>query len=422
MNHHGLHQHSVEVSNGSALRGLLLASSHPTSAAPAMPARTNILASRITTVPLIVIALVLGVSALRLAQGFIVPLVLGLLVAYALDPVVRSLHRLGVPRWAAAGVIVAGLVVALAGLAYTLGDTVTSAINQLPEATGRLREELRSIGGQTEGPLSALGRAADDLEAAVSEATGVHASNAASAAPLVRLRESLVLQSMTLLGMTSTLFLIVLFVYFLLAADDLFKRKIVGLAGPTLSRRRAIATAIDDVNQKIERFLSVVLSMNVLVGVCTWVAFHALGVANAGAWAILAGLMNSVPFLGSAVAAVVFFLAALLQFDSINMALATAGVFIAITSIESMLVTPWLLGRTVLMNNVAVFGGLFFWGWLWGPWGMMLAFPMMVVIKTIVDRIEPLEPLGEILGRYRDLLRPFDLTCDVGLRPYTHGS
>jgi len=283
-------------------------------------------------------------------------------------------------------------------LAYTLGDTVTSAISQLPEATGRLRHELHSIGGQNEGLLSALGRAADDLEAAVSEATGVHATKAASA-PLVRLRESLVLQSMTLLGMTSTLFLIVLFVYFLLAADDLFKRKIVALAGPTLSRRRAIATAIDDINQKIERFLSVVLSMNVLVGVCTWAAFHALGVANAGAWAILAGLMNSIPFLGSAVAAVVFFLAALLQFDSINMALATAGVFIAITSVESMLVTPWLLGRTVLMNNVAVFGGLFFWGWLWGPWGMMLAFPMMVVIKTIVDRIEPLEPLGEMLGR-----------------------
>ena len=396
---YGLHQHSVEARNGSPLLGLRLASSHPTSAAPALPARTNTLASRISTVPLIVIAFVLGVSALRLAQGFIVPLVLGLLVAYALDPIVRSLHRLGVPRWIAAGVIVAGLVVAIAGLAYTLGDTVTSAISQLPEATGRLRHELRSIGGQNEGPLSALGRAADDLEAAVSEATGVHATEAASTAPLVRLRESLVLQSMTLLGMTSTLFLIVLFVYFLLAADDLFKRKIVGLAGPTLSRRRAIATAIDDINQKIERFLSIVLSMNVLVGVCTWAAFHALGVANAGAWAILAGLMNSIPFLGSAVAAVVFFLAALLQFDSINMALATAGVFIAITSVESMLVTPWLLGRTVLMNNVAVFGGLFFWGWLWGPWGMMLAFPMMVVIKTIVDRIEPLEPLGEMLGR-----------------------
>jgi predicted PurR-regulated permease PerM len=366
---------------------------------PVLPARTNTLASRISTIPLIVIAFVLGVSALRLAQGFIVPLVLGLLVAYALDPVVRSFHRLGVPRWIAAGVIVAGLVVAIAGLAYTLGDTVTSAINQLPAATGRLRHELHSIGGQSEGPLSALGRAADDLEAAVSEATGVHATNIASTAPLVRLRESLVLQSMTLLGMTSTFFLIVLFVYFLLAADDLFKRKIVGLAGPTLSRRRAIATAIDDINQKIERFLSVVLSMNVLVGVCTWAAFHVLGVANAGAWAILAGVMNSIPFLGSAVAAVVFFLAALLQFDSINMALATAGVFIAITSVESILVTPWLLGRTVLMNNVAVFGGLFFWGWLWGPWGMMLAFPMMVVIKTIVDRIEPLEPLGEILGR-----------------------
>jgi predicted PurR-regulated permease PerM len=121
-------------------------------------------------------------------------------------------------------------------------------------------------------------------------------------------------------------------------------------------------------------------------------------VANAGAWAIVAGLLNTIPFLGSAVAAVVFFLAALLQFDSVGAAVIVPGVFILITSVEGMLVTPWLLGRTVRMNNVAVFAGLLFWGWLWGPWGLALSFPMMAVIKTVVDRVDPLRPVGEILG------------------------
>jgi predicted PurR-regulated permease PerM len=139
--------------------------------------------------------------------------------------------------------------------------------------------------------------------------------------------------------------------------------------------------------------------MNILVALCTWGAFSALGVANAGAWAIMAGLLNAIPFLGSAVAAVIFFLAALLQFDSLTVALVVPAVFIVITSIESMLVTPWLLGRTVRMNNVAVFAGLLFWGWLWGPWGMALSFPIMAVAKTIVDRVDPLRPVGEILGR-----------------------
>jgi predicted PurR-regulated permease PerM len=204
---------------------------------------------------------------------------------------------------------------------------------------------------------------------------------------------------MTLLGVTSTMFMLVLFVYFLLAAGDLFKRKIVWLAGPAPSSRGEVASTIDDINRNIEHFLSVVIAMNVLVGLCTWVAFHALGLANAWAWAIMAGLLNTVPFLGSAVAALVFFLAALLQFDAVGAALVTAGVFIVITSVESMLVTPWLLGRAIRMNNVAVFGGLLFWGWLWGPWGLALSFPMMAAIKTIADRVGSLRPVGEMLGR-----------------------
>jgi predicted PurR-regulated permease PerM len=366
---------------------------------PAIHQRTGNIASRLSTWAVFVIAIVLTVTALRLARGFIVPLVLGVLIAYALDPIVRALGRLGIRRWIAAAALVGTLVISLAGVGYSLGNTVTSAINQLPQATGRLRQELRSISGKG-GPIAALGRAADDLDAAVSEAAGVRAATGgATPAFVLRLRQALVLQSMTLLGMTSTAFLLVLFVYFILASGDLFKRKIVALAGPSLAERWETARTINDVNRSIERFLLVGLAMNVLVAVCTWGAFHALGLANAGAWGIMAGLLNMIPFLGSSVAAVIFFLAALLQFDNVSMALLTAGVFVAITSLESMLITPWLLGRTGRMNNVAMFGGLLFWGWLWGPWGMALSFPIMTVIKTVADRVHPLRPIGEMLGR-----------------------
>ncbi len=384
---HGLHSQSLQERSASL------------ALVPALPARTTNVASRLSTWAIFVIAIVLGITALRLARGFIVPLVLGLLIAYALDPIVRALGRLGLRRWIAAALLVSTLVVSLAGMGYALGNTVSSAINQLPKATGRLRQEIRSMSGNS-GPIAALGRAADDLDAAVSEAAGVRATTSGSTPAFVlRLRQALVLQSMTLLGMTSTAFLLVLFVYFILAAGDLFKRKIVGLAGLSLAQRWETARTINDVNRSIERFLLVGLAMNVLVAVCTWGAFHALGLANAGAWGIMAGLLNMIPFLGSSVAAVIFFLAALLQFDSVSAAIVTAGIFVTITSVESMLVTPWLLGRTGRMNNVAMFGGLLFWGWLWGPWGMALSFPIMTVIKTVADRVEPLRPVGEMLGR-----------------------
>jgi len=394
-----LHEPSVEAASGSSLHHLLLAPSNRGAATSSMSGRSGGLASRLSTLPVAVIAIVLAITALRMAQDFIVPLVLGVLIAYVLDPIVRTLQRAGIPRWIAAAAIVASLVVTLGVLAYALGDTVSAAINQLPAATGRLRQELRSLGGREGGAISALGRAADDLEAAASEAAGLKATAASKAVVGLSLRESLLRRTMTILGMTTNAFMLMLFVYFLLAAGDLFKRKIVGLAGPTLSRRRAVAIAIDDINRHIERFLSVVISMNVLVALCTWGAFSALGVANAGAWAIMAGLLNAIPFLGSAVAAVIFFLAALLQFDTVMAALGVAGVFILITSVESMLLTPWLLGRSVRMNNVALFASLLFWGWLWGPWGMALSLPIMAVIKTVVDHVEPLRPVSEILGR-----------------------
>jgi predicted PurR-regulated permease PerM len=50
------------------------------------------------------------------------------------------------------------------------------------------------------------------------------------------------------------------------------------------------------------------------------------------------------------------------------------------------------------MSNVAVFIGLLFWGWVWGAWGMLLAYPILVVIKTTSDHVEGLKPLGELLG------------------------
>jgi predicted PurR-regulated permease PerM len=54
--------------------------------------------------------------------------------------------------------------------------------------------------------------------------------------------------------------------------------------------------------------------------------------------------------------------------------------------------------RAVRMNGVALFLGLMFWGWMWGVWGLLLAVPMMVMIKSISDRVEDLKPVGELLG------------------------
>jgi predicted PurR-regulated permease PerM len=87
-----------------------------------------------------------------------------------------------------------------------------------------------------------------------------------------------------------------------------------------------------------------------------------------------------------------------LQFGTLPMTAAIAGVALLITTVEGWVLTPALMGRVAQMNNVTVFAGLLFWSWMWGIPGMLLAVPMMMIIKAICDRVEDLQPIGRFLG------------------------
>ncbi len=197
--------------------------------------------------------------------------------------------------------------------------------------------------------------------------------------------------------------LVVFFVFFLLASGDLFKRKLVKLVGPSLEKKKITVQILDDINTQIARFLLVRAITSIAVGVATWVAFRMIGLEQAGVWAILAGVFNSIPYFGPVIVAAGTAVVAFLQFGTIPMTLYTSGISLVITSVEGWLLTPWLTSRTARTNEIAVFVGLIFWTFVWGVWGTLLAVPMLVAMKACCDRIEDLKPVGELLGH--DLAR-----------------
>jgi predicted PurR-regulated permease PerM len=136
----------------------------------------------------------------------------------------------------------------------------------------------------------------------------------------------------------------------------------------------------------------------VIVGVATWLAVWWLGLEYAPLWGIAAGVLNSVPYFGPTVVAIAMFVVAFLQFDSAWQAALVSLTAMAITTVEGMLLTPLVVSRFARMNPVAVFLGLLFWGWLWGVVGMLLAVPLLMVVKSVADRVDDLKPLGELLG------------------------
>jgi predicted PurR-regulated permease PerM len=192
--------------------------------------------------------------------------------------------------------------------------------------------------------------------------------------------------------------IVALITFFLLASGDHFRRKVVKLAGPSLHNKRITLEALNQIHDQIQRYMLVQLLTSVLVGLATWLCFMAIGLENAAAWGVAAGLLDLVPYIGSVLVAATSALVSFLQFGTLEMALLVSGSSLLIHSFESMLLTPWLASRSSKMNPVAIFVGVLAWGWLWGIWGLLLGVPVLVVIKAVCDRTEGLKPLGELLG------------------------
>ena len=353
-------------------------------------------------IALTVLATSVGMAVLGWAREVFIPIVLSVLISYALEPIVLWMTRLRLPRAAASGIVVGLLVLGFGYTIWTLSDDVAAIVAQVPEAAQKLRRSM-TRGGDEPGTIEQVQQAATELQRTADEAAGRNSVPAdvqrvQIEEPTIDVREYLYWGSTSAVAFAGQATLVTFFVFFLLATGDLFKRKLVKIAGPSLERKRITVQILDEINAQIARFLIVRGVTSVVVAVATWIAFRLIGVEQAGAWGIAAGVFNSVPYFGPVIVAAGTAIVAFLQFGTIAMAIYVSGVSLAITSLEGWLLTPWLSSRTARTNEVAVFVGLIFWSFVWGIWGTLLAVPMLVVVKAFCDRVEDLKPVGELLG------------------------
>ena len=356
----------------------------------------------IRSVSLTTLSIAAAMYLLHWAQEVFIPIVVSVLISYALEPIVAWLSRRHVARVIGAALVVTLTCGVLGYGGYSLTDDAAAIVAQLPEAAQQLRRELRSPGGN--GTIQQVQRAAQELQNTADETTG---RNPASRGvqrvqietPTIDVRQYVTWGSASVLAFAGQGVLVVFFVFFLLASGDLFKRKLVKLAGPSLAKKRITVQILDEINLQIERFLLVRVVTSVVVGAVTWVAFRFVGLEQAGLWAVVAGVFNSIPYIGPVIVAAGTFVIAFVQFGTLAMASYVAGLSLVITSVEGWLLTPWLTSRTAQTNEVAVFIALIFWSFVWGIWGTLLAVPMLVTFKAYCDRIEDLKPVGELLGQ-----------------------
>ena len=352
--------------------------------------------------PLILLAVFATIFTLDWAQAVFIPLLLGLTVSYALAPVVDRLERFRIPRGLSAAVLLLAFVGGVGATAFSLRDEAVSLVEKLPAAVQKMQASVRKEFAGPGETFEKVEAAALEIERVAVEATtgktppGV--TRVQVEKPKLNFREYLLTNAIVAASVIGLSVIVLFLAYFLLASGDQFRRKWVQLSGPTLSRRRITVQVLDEINAQIQRYLGVLLLTSVMVGVVSGLAFWAIGLENAAVWGVVAGVLNLVPYVGAIVTLAGTALVAFLQFGTVGMALAVGSITFVVNSLEGYWLMPWLSSRASRMNAVVVFGGLLFWGWLWGGWGLVLGLPIMMVIKAICDHVEDFKPIGEFMA------------------------
>jgi predicted PurR-regulated permease PerM len=360
----------------------------------------------VRSVTLTTIAVLGGILVLQYAKPFFIPVVLGVLISYVLGPAVTSMAKRGIPRWLGAFVAIAALCGSVGYGVYSLTDEAVAIVDSMPRAVQRLQERMKADRRRRsgdEGLISRVQSAATEIDKAAATAadpvpTASGVQRVQIVQPTFSASDYVWLSGRGVLSFLAQAAVVLFLVYFLLVTDDLFKRKMVKIAGPTLTKKKISVQIMDEINYQISSFLRVQVITSLIVAVATGAALWWFSVDNYVIWGLLAGVLNSIPYIGPIVVTGGLAVVTFMQFDDLARTAYVAATALAITSLEGWLLTPVLMSRASRMNPVAIFIGLLFWSWVWGVWGTILAVPMLMAIKSICDHVEDLQPIGELLG------------------------
>lgn len=328
---------------------------------------------------------------LYLAQEFFIPVMLAVVFNFLLGPFVRLLKKIAwIPEAAGAFIVMAAGLAFLGLLAFEFSGPVAEWITRAPQITSKISTEIQKL----KRPMESVTRASEQ----VSNMTSVDLNQDRKPAQ-VELRGS---------GFTDGLFtktrdavfgfvVLLVLLYFLLSSGDLFLRKLIHVLPKFDDKKRAVLI-MRQIEDHISKYLITVAMINAGLGTAAGVAFWLLGLPNPALWGALAFLLNFIPYIGSLTGIGIVAIVSLATFPNIGHALLAPACYFGIGVLEGNFVSPYIMGRRMMLNPVVIFVGVTFWGFLWGILGIFLAVPMLVMLKIFCDHIEPLASIGEFLG------------------------
>ncbi|TWU58263.1 AI-2E family transporter [Rubripirellula reticaptiva] len=382
------------------------------------------------------LAVILAVTAMYFARDVFIPLSLGLLLSFLLSPIVNRLQRLGVPNVMAVVATAALAFVLLAGGFTLIGRELTTLVGDLPKHKGELVAKARSLGGMTTGVGGSLGELADEVSEAIeesaepqkeatveptfwnkmlpkmgSEGKEVPHDGTSAKSPLYvqQVQDDLPLASWattagTVLSPLATAGLVSVFALFMLIHREDLRDRIIAV----VSNGNYVTTteALDEAAGRISRYLIAQTIVNTSYGFVLTVGLTVIGgtmtesgsFPNAILWGVLATCLRFVPYIGPTAAAIFPLAIALSVFPGYSIAVAVFALIITMELVSNNVLEPWLYGASTGISAVAVILAAVFWGWLWGPVGLLLSTPLTVCLVVLGRYVPRFKVLSTLLG------------------------
>jgi len=353
-----------------------------------VPARPDIqLPSEFRSVVLTLIMTMMLLYTLYFARAVFVPVLLALLIRLFLQLPLRFLTRYGVPLMVAVLIVMIGFLGAIALLGSALGGPASDWLGNLPKNFGRLQDRVAFI----KQPLDNLEGIAHRIESVVAAPPAQGGETVTLAGP--GLGGFVAANTQSLIRGAGT---VILLLFFLLAAGDTFKRRMVEIL-PKLSDKKNAVEIVNEIEDSISGYLLSITTINAGLGLVTGIAFYLCGMPAPILWGTVAFSFNFVPFIGPLCAMAIFALAGLFTFSNNWLAMLPVAIYIGLVLLEGQVVTPTVLARRFSLNPVAVVVSLIFWFWMWGTPGALLAVPMLATFKILCDHVGPLNAIGHFL-------------------------
>lgn len=339
---------------------------------------------------LVYIAILLSGVVFYFAKDIVMPIVLGLLITLTLTPVLRALGAIRIPAPVGALVLVVGL-----------GSAISFGLSSLSGPLGDLFDSLPRMGERILGHFQPLEATLEEFSDAGNEIGGLASGGSEEAMRQAVAGGPALITSAasTLATSVTSLFIALVLSVFLLGSGTLFYEKIVHSV-PALSAKKRALKIVREIENSVARYLFTITIINACLGLVVGGLLYAYGMPNAVLWGVIVATFNYLPFLGAIVGALLLAAASLGVYDTVGAAIIPPLIYYACTAIEGNVITPYIVGRRLQVNIVAVFLSVAFWGWLWGLPGALMAVPILVFVNVLCEHVDALKPFGYfITGR-----------------------